>query len=301
MIRAAIDCGTNTVRLLVRDDERVVLRAERIVRLGQGVDATRAFHPDSLARTFAAVDEYADLIAAHGATLLRFAATSAARDVRDTSELDAGVRARLGVGVDVLSGAEEARLTFLGALSAGPIEGPVMVTDIGGGSTEVVVGDADGTIRSAHSLDMGAVRLRERFLPSDPPTAAEVASGRAYADSLLDGLDVDWGSVRTWIGVAGTFTTLAAVALDLPAYDPAAVTGTLVDSAARDAVLDRCLTRPVAELVGPLIPPLRAEVIAGGALVLTALADRLDGRDVLVRDADLLDGLVVERDVPVSR
>lgn len=301
--RAAVDCGTNTVRLLVVDaGGRVLAREERIVRLGQGVDATGGFAPEALARTFAALDEYAALADRLGARFVRFGATSAARDVRDVSELVDGVRARLGVPAEVLSGDEEARLTFAGALTGARVAGPVLVTDIGGGSTEVVLGDADGTPTRARSLDVGAVRLRERFLPSDPPTAGEVAAARAYVDGLLEdrdlGLDGAGGGPATWIGVAGTFTTLAALALRLPAYDPAAVDGTSIGADDLRRLAERCLRTPVADLVGPVVARARAEVIAGGAVVLAALTDRLGERSVLVREADLLDGLVRTADAP---
>lgn len=248
--RAAIDCGTNTIRLLVADGDRTLVRAERIVRLGEGVDATGVLAPAALARTFAAVDEYAALIVAHGAATVRFAATSAARDARNAHELDAGVRARLGTAVEVLTGDREARLSFLGAVAGAGMAGPVLVTDIGGGSTELVVGDPDGTVAWARSLNIGAVRLRERFLPSDPPAPGEVAAARAYADRLLDALDLPWGDIATWVGVAGTFTTAAALELGLPAYDPARVDRAHLDPSAVERLVAHCLTTPVAAWSG---------------------------------------------------
>ena len=179
---AVIDCGTNTIRLLVADagpdgTPAEVVRDLRLVRLGQGVDATRTFHPDALTRTFAAIDDYAARLHELGVDRVRFLATSAARDVTNRHELFEGVRRRLGIDVEVIAGDEEARLAYLGALSGGRVaSGPVLVMDVGGGSTELILGDLDGTIRAARSLDVGSVRIRERLLHGDPPTAAEIAA-----------------------------------------------------------------------------------------------------------------------------
>jgi exopolyphosphatase/guanosine-5'-triphosphate,3'-diphosphate pyrophosphatase len=207
---AVIDCGTNTIRLLVADPGPGMSLSEvdrrlELVRLGQGVDATRRFHPDALARTFAAVDTYAARIRELGVGQVRFLATSAARDVSNRDEFFDGVRDRLGVDVDVISGDEEARLSFLGALSGGPVAvGPVLVMDVGGGSTELILGDLDGTVRVACSLDMGSVRIRERFLAGDPPTAAEVGAARAFVDQLLDSSGIPLAKAATWMTVRET-------------------------------------------------------------------------------------------------
>ena len=185
---AAIDCGTNTIKLLIGDLPDVAVREMRMVRLGQGVDATGRLADEALARTFAAIDEYAALIAAHDVDRVRFCATSASRDAENSAVFVAGVRARLGVEPEVVSGDEEAALSFDGAvrnLRHTPAE-PVLVVDIGGGSTELVLGTTSGGPDAAVSLDIGSVRLHERHLRSDPPTADEVAACVAAIDSQLD-------------------------------------------------------------------------------------------------------------------
>ena len=222
---AAIDCGTNTIKLLIGELPDVAVREMRMVRLGQGVDRTGRLADEALERTFAAIDEYAALIAAHGVPpeRIRFCATSATRDAANGDVFAAGVRQRLGVAPEVISGAEEAALAFDGAVRnlRTPPETPVLVVDIGGGSTELILGtDAP---ESAHSMDIGSVRLHERHLHSDPPTADEVAACVADIDAHLDACPVDVPRAATVVGVAGTVTTVAAAVLDLPAYDPDAI------------------------------------------------------------------------------
>lgn len=181
---AGIDCGTNSIRLLIADvDDRGVLsdvvRRMEIVRLGQGVDKTGRFDTQALERTLAAVDDYAGQIAEHGCESVVFAATSATRDAENRDVFINGVRERLGVTPQVLSGEEEARTSFAGAISAlvSP-DAPLLAIDLGGGSTELVLGSADGTVLGAYSMDVGSVRMRERQMKSDPPTADEVAAAR---------------------------------------------------------------------------------------------------------------------------
>ena len=190
---AAIDCGTNSIRLLVAekgvDGSMVEIdRRLQLVRLGQGVDATGEFHPDALARTFAAIDDHAAVIREFGCEKVRFVATSAARDARNRDAFFEGVRSRLGVDAEIIPGTEEAELSFQGAIGGvGASQGPVLVMDIGGGSTELITGSTSGAISHAISLNVGSVRLKERFLHSDPATEEEIDEAAAFIDGLLDG------------------------------------------------------------------------------------------------------------------
>jgi exopolyphosphatase / guanosine-5'-triphosphate,3'-diphosphate pyrophosphatase len=298
---AVIDCGTNTIRLLVADSGagntlREVDRRLELVRLGQGVDATHRFHPDALARTFEAVDAYAARIRDLDVDRVRFLATSAARDVSNRDEFFSGVRDRLGVDVDVISGDEEARLSFLGALSGGLVEaGPVLVMDVGGGSTELILGDVNGSVRVARSLDMGSVRIRERFLAGDPPTAGEIATARDFVDELLDSSGVPIGEAGTWIGVAGTSTSLSAISQGLVAYDRVRVHNSTVEVAEIDRLCEELLATPVADIMAayPMLQRLRAEVICAGALIVARVAARV-GEAMTVRETDILDGATLE-------
>ena len=295
---AAIDCGTNSVRLLVAAGPAQapveLERTLRITRLGQGVDATGEFHPDALARTFAACDEYAAVLAAHGVGRLRFVATSAARAAGNGEEFSAGVRARLGVDPEVISGAEEAQLSFDGARGASPEAAPpALVVDIGGGSTELVLGASGQPVRGT-SLDIGSVRLRERFLASDPPTAEQVAGATAHVDALLDASGIDLAAARTWIGVGGTATSLSAIVQGLETYDRARVHGSTVTRADLTALADRLLGSTVAEvLIIPTMVPGRADVICAGALICARVAARV-GVDLTVSESDILDGVVAQ-------
>lgn len=294
---AAIDCGTNSVRLLAAeasDDGLTELARDlRLTRLGQGVDATGEFHPDALARTFAACDDYAAEVRRLGVARLRFVATSAARDARNREAFFEGVRARLGVEAEVISGAEEAELSFTGALTAIPdAAAPALVMDIGGGSTELVLGSGDGILRGI-SLDMGSVRLRERFLPGDPPSGGEITEALDYCDDLLDASGIDFGAARTWFGVGGTATSLSAIAQGLDAYDRARVHGSTLARTDLSALAARLLTTPVAEVLRiPTMQPGRADVICAGALICARVGERL-GVDLTVSEADILDGLVL--------
>lgn len=295
---AAIDCGTNSIRLLICEDApggpREVYRRLELVRLGQGVDATGAFHPDALARTFAAIEGFASVIADAGVERLRFVATSAARDVENRAEFERGVRDRLGVEVEVISGAEEARLSFAGALAVlEDAPEPVLVTDIGGGSTELVLGKVDGTVTAARSLDVGSVRLRERLLRSDPIHPDERRAAEAHIDLLLARCDVPVAEAATWIGVAGTMTSMAALWLGLEEYDRSRVHGARLTSEQIAEITDRLVTTRVADLVGPMLPPLRAQVIAAGAVVCSRIATRC-GVDLIVSETDILDAVAHE-------
>lgn len=299
---AGIDCGTNSIRLLIADgapgldaELSEVVRELEIVRLGQGVDATGAFHPDALARTFAAVDTYAALITDQQCDAVRFVATSAARDATNGAEFFSGIRARLGVPAEVISGAEEARLSFRGAVHGLPhdqVTDPVLVMDIGGGSTELVLGGTAGITQSA-SLDIGSVRLTERFARHDPPTADELAAAADLVDSLLDGCGVDLTGVATWIGVAGTATSLSAINQGLQTYDRKLVHGSRLTRERLAQLTTEISGRTSADRVEAYaLHPGRADVIPFGALIADRVADRV-GADLLISETDILDGIVL--------
>jgi exopolyphosphatase/guanosine-5'-triphosphate,3'-diphosphate pyrophosphatase len=300
---AAIDCGTNSLRLLVADLDVEAGRAEEIerrttiVRLGEGVDRTGRFAEAALERTFAALDDYARVVSELGATRVRMVATSAARDVDNRAAFVAGVQARIGVEPDVVSGDVEARLAFEGTIrglaGSAVVAEPVLVLDIGGGSTELVTAApmrSDGVL--GRSLDIGSVRLTERFLAGDPPTPAEVGRTTSHVAAALDGLDPDLLQVGTLVGVDGTIRTVAAVALDLPTYDKRRLhLARLSGSQVRD-VRDRLLAMTVVRRREiPSMNPGRADVIAAGAIVLAAVMDRLGVDEVLVSRHDILDGI----------
>jgi exopolyphosphatase / guanosine-5'-triphosphate,3'-diphosphate pyrophosphatase len=300
---AAIDCGTNSLRLLVAEDDgagglRDVDRRMEIVRLGQGVDATGRFADDALERTFAVCDTYASLVRDLGVRRLRFCATSAARDARNGDVFMAGVRARLGVWPEVVSGDEEAALAFDGAtrdLDAAVFPPPYLVVDIGGGSTEFVLGDGHGRVRAAESVDIGSVRMTERHLVGDPPSAGEVERADADVDGVLDRLGVPLGEARTLVGVAGTITTVAAMVLDLPAYEPARIHHARIglDGVAEARRRLLAMTRDERRAL-PFMHPGRADVIGAGALILDRVAHRAGGlerAEVLVSERDVLDGI----------
>ncbi|ADB34699.1 Ppx/GppA phosphatase [Kribbella flavida DSM 17836] len=299
---AAVDCGTNSIRLLVADvsDGQLteVDRRMTIVRLGQGVDATGAFAPEALERVFAAAEDFATVIQAAGAARIRFVATSAARDVSNRDEFFAGIRDRVGVDPDIISGDEEAALSFRGAtagLAGLEIPGPYLVADIGGGSTEVVLGDASGVL-GAESLDMGSVRMTERHFADDPATIEQMAAATKDVDDLLDATSVPLDQARSLIGVAGTVTTVAAVALKLTEYDPGKIHHARI---AGDLLLDTTSwlmgSTRIQRTVVPAIHPGRVDVIGAGALILQRLYDRLTltHDEVVVSEHDILDGVAL--------
>jgi exopolyphosphatase / guanosine-5'-triphosphate,3'-diphosphate pyrophosphatase len=298
---AAVDCGTNTIKLLVADldpeagTEHELVREMRMVRLGQDVDRTGRLADEALERTFAAVDEYARLVAAHDVEAIRFCATSAARDVDNGDEFAAGVEARLGVRPEVVSGDEEAQLSYDGAtrgLAGRDLPAPFLVVDIGGGSTELILGDGHGHVRSARSLDIGSVRMTERHLRSDPPTRDEIAAAAGEVAAAIAGSDVPLGEARTVIGVAGTITTVAAGVLDLKKYDRAAIDQAVLTVSDVHALTDRLLGMSVEERRGlPYMHPGRADVIGAGALILDEVLRRASVDTLLVSEADILDGI----------
>jgi len=298
---AAVDCGTNTIKLLVADLDRAsggqetLVREMRIVRLGQGVDATGRLTDEALARVFTACEEYASLVAAHDVSALRFVATSAARDAENSADFTAGVRQRLGVSPEVVSGDVEAQLTFDGATRSLPaVDPPVAVLDIGGGSTELIVGDAHGRVRAARSLDIGSVRLTERLMPSDPPASGEVTAAIRVVDQALDTLpsyDVHVGDAATLVGVAGTVTTMAVLLLGLRTWDHDRVHHSRFPLADVQDLAARVLAMAVAEREAIGVPAGRSDVIGAGALILDRVLRRCRAETLTVSDADILDGI----------
>lgn len=289
---AAVDCGTNTIKLLITGPDGELVREMRMVRLGQDVDRTGRLADEALQRAFAAIDEYAVLLREHGVERLRFCATSATRDAANAADFTAGVRERLGVEPEVVSGTEEAALAFAGAvrnLAEQPVT-PVLVVDVGGGSTELVLGSTD--VEAAHSMDIGSVRLHERHVRCDPPTAAEVAAVLADVDAALDACPVDPAAAATVVGVAGTVTTIAAGVLDLAAYDRAAIDQAVLAVDDVRALVDRLVAMPRAErLALPWMHPGRADVIDAGALILVRVLERSGADRLVVSESDILDGI----------
>ncbi|MGJ0558382.1 Ppx/GppA phosphatase family protein [Methylocystis sp.] len=296
---AAFDCGTNSLRLLIADLDTATaeavehVREMRIVRLGQGVDRTGRISAESMERAFTALDEYAMLVAEYAPDVIRFCATSAARDAENAAEFTAAVRSRIGVEVEVIDGDAEARASYDGATRAlRDAAAPILVLDIGGGSTELVLGGADGTVSVAHSLDIGSVRLTERHLRDDPPTQAQVDAVRADIDAALDDCRVAPALARTVVGVAGTVTTVAAGVLELPAYDRNKVHLAVLDRVAVQERIDALVAMTVAErrALGYMHPG-RADVIAAGALILERILLRTVVGTVTVSESDILDGI----------
>jgi exopolyphosphatase/guanosine-5'-triphosphate,3'-diphosphate pyrophosphatase len=337
---AVVDCGTNSLRLLLADVDpgraelTDVARRMEIVRLGQGVDKTGRLAPEALARTIAVLSDYAGIIARSGAQAVRMVATSASRDADNAAEFVRLVKEVLGVAPEVLTGAEEAVLSFTGAtveLTAGPDGGPFLVTDIGGGSTEFVLGavlaggttpqdppDPGGThpprpplggtypprpplggaypskSPRAISVNVGCVRMTERHLHGDPPTGLQVAAAIADIDAALDTVaaTVPVRQASTLIGLAGSVTTVAAIAMGLPAYDAARIHHARVSAADVHAVTRGLLaqTRTDRAAIGVMHPG-RVDVIGGGALVLDRLMERFGFGEVLVSEHDILDGM----------
>lgn len=304
---AAIDCGTNSIRLLVADadpatGELIELdRRMEIVRLGQGVDRTGRLAPDALERTFAACRRYAAVIKEHGAEKLRFVATSASRDAENREEFVRGVLDILGVEPEVISGDQEAEFSFEGATRelAGRdhLAKPYLVVDIGGGSTEFVVGD--DRVLAARSVDIGCVRMTERHLVrdgvvTDPPTPAQITAIRADIDAALDLAEesVPLTEAATLVGLAGTVTTVAAIALGLQEYDSEAIHHSRISFEQVQEITGRLVTSTHAERAAiPAMHPGRVDVITSGALVLLAVMKRTGAREVVVSEHDILDGI----------
>ena len=301
---AAIDCGTNSVRLLVADvDGRAgtltdIDRRMEIVRLGQGVDRTGAFAPEALQRTLAVLRDYAALIERYAAPAVRFVATSATRDASNRDEFVSGVRDILGVEPEVVTGAEEAALSFAGATrelgEGADLVRPFLVVDIGGGSTEFILGDPAAGATAARSVDVGCVRLTERHLHGDPPTGEQVAAAEADVEAALAlaAESVPLDEARTLVGLAGSVTTVAAIALRLPAYLPERIHHARIGANEVCETADRLLAMTRAERAAlPVMHPGRVDVIGAGALVLATIVDRLAFSEVVVSEHDILDGI----------
>ncbi|MFE9845672.1 Ppx/GppA phosphatase family protein [Streptomyces goshikiensis] len=307
---AAIDCGTNSIRLLVADcdpgtGELVELdRRMLVVRLGQGVDKTGRLAPEALERTFAACREYAAVIRELGAQKVRFVATSASRDAENRDDFVRGVLEILGVEPEVISGDLEAEFSFTGATreltGATHLERPFLVVDIGGGSTEFVVGEEH--VRAARSVDVGCVRMTERHLVTDgvvtdPPTREQIAAIRADVEAALDlaAEAVPLAEARTLVGLAGSVTTVAAIALGLSEYDSSAIHHARIPYEKVREVSERMLTATHAERAAiPVMHPGRVDVIGAGALVLLAVMERVGASEVVVSEHDILDGIAIK-------
>ncbi|MEU1788046.1 Ppx/GppA phosphatase family protein [Streptomyces sparsogenes] len=304
---AAVDCGTNSIRLLVADADPATGRIDeldrrmRIVRLGQGVDRTGRLAPEALERTFAACREYAEVIGGLGAERVRFVATSASRDAENREEFVRGVVGILGVEPEVISGDQEAEFSFTGAtkelIDRQGLARPYLVVDIGGGSTEFVVGD--GQVRAARSVDIGCVRMTERHLVvdgriSDPPAPGRIAAIRADIERALDLVEetVPIREAGSLIGLAGSVTTVAGIALGLPEYDSAAIHHARVPLEQVRAITDKLIGSTHAERAAiPVMHEGRVDVIASGALVLLTIMERIGAREVVVSEHDILDGI----------
>ncbi len=296
---AAIDCGTNSLRLLVADVDVAtgtladLHRQMEIVRLGEGVDRTGRLAPQALARTFAVCDRYAATMRDLGAQQVRFVATSASRDAENRDEFVQGVLARIGVEPEVVTGDEEARLSFTGA-TRGLVgaEPPYLVVDIGGGSTEFVLGTTEPV--AALSVDVGCVRLTERHLHADPPPRDQVDALVADVDAAIARAAevVPLGEARTLVGLAGSVTTLTAVALGQQEYDATAIHGTRLPAHDVAEWSDRLLAMSHDERSRiPVIHPGRVDVLNAGVLVLRRILDRTGLPEVLVSEHDILDGI----------
>ncbi|WP_326796267.1 Ppx/GppA family phosphatase [Streptomyces sp. NBC_01808] len=297
---AAVDCGTNSIRLLVADvdtrsgEVKDLDRRMEIVRLGQGVDRTGRLAPEALERTFAACRRYAEIIERLGAVRTRFVATSASRDAENREDFARGVEEILRVRPEVITGDEEAALAFTGATKelSGRVPGPYLVVDIGGGSTEFVAGTDD--VAAARSVDIGCVRLTERHHFADPPTPAQIEAAKADIAAALDTAEaaVPLRDTATLVGLAGSVTTVAGIAMDLPAYDTMALHHARVPVARIRDITNSLLKATHEERAAiPVMHPGRVDVIAAGALVLLSVMERTGAPEVIVSEHDILDGI----------
>jgi exopolyphosphatase / guanosine-5'-triphosphate,3'-diphosphate pyrophosphatase len=292
---AAIDCGTNSIRLLVADrgdgELTDLVRRMEIVRLGQGVDRTGRLAPEAIERTRVALADYAAQIRDLGATKVRMVATSATRDAENSADFRAMVRATLGTDAEVVSGDEEARLSFTGAVRGLP-PARYLVVDIGGGSTEFVSGTS--TVDSAISVDIGCVRMTERHLRDDPPTAAQLAAATVDIEAAVDKALAVVGDARdaTLVGLAGTVTTVVAIALGLPHYDSARIHHSRVSTTEVARVTAELLAMTHQQrLALPVMHPGRADVIGAGSLILRTVLQRSGASGVVASEHDILDGI----------
>lgn len=290
---AGIDIGTNSVRILILDASgRELFRQMEITRLGQGVDQTRRLHPEAVARTLSVLRSFGEHLQRLNVSKVRATATSAARDASNSQEFFDAVEEAIGHRPELLSGSEEARLSFAGATAQMPQQlGPFMIFDIGGGSTEFAFG-------SAHperflSVDMGGVRITERFLTTDPPTETEVGAARRHVRELLREVEAHMHGVqaRTWLGLAGTVTAFAARAAGLSHYDAAVTHGYILTAAHIHRFTHQLLHTPLERRKELLVEPKRAAMIVGGAVVLSEIIDAFHLDVVRTSETDILDGL----------
>lgn len=302
---AAVDCGTNSLRLLIveydGENVREILRTMEIVRLGQGVDATGELNPEAIARVEDVLGTYVEMMQTHQVAHVRMVATSATRDARNREEffaMTSRVLGRIvpGAQAEVISGDEEARLSFAGAVSdLDPADGPFCVIDLGGGSTEFVVGTADGEILGAHSAQMGCVRLSERILRQDPPSPTELEIAREFVAERMRqvALLVPLEKATTFVGCAGTFTTLAALALGLEEYSPQAIHNShLRFDAFRVLINEQIAVTAAQRRANPVVHPGRADVLAGGCVVVEGIMDAVPAEEFVISEKDILDGII---------
>ncbi|AIG63897.1 exopolyphosphatase [Corynebacterium atypicum] len=307
---AAVDCGTNSIRLLIaavdpRGRVRDVHREMRIVRLGEGVDATGKLGEEALARTRDALEDYVALMVSEGVEKVRMVATSATRDAANRAEFFAMTSELLGkvqpgVSAEAITGEEEAALSFAGAIAdLDQHAGPFCVVDLGGGSTEFVVGDAEHGVKSAISTQMGCVRLTERIMRADPATATEVEIARDYVRGQLSNViaALPMGEVRTVVGCAGTFTTLSALAQGLEAYDAASIHGSELNFSALRLITSALIEEPASgRAANPVIHPGRADVIGSGSVIVEEIMDMAEqythAHSFVVSEKDILDGMI---------
>jgi exopolyphosphatase/guanosine-5'-triphosphate,3'-diphosphate pyrophosphatase len=292
---AAVDCGTNSTRLLVSDGRQSFERLMRITRLGQGVDEHGRLAPEAIERTVAVLREYREVIDRLGATSVRATATSAARDAANREDFFVAAEAALGVRPELLPGDEEGRLAFSGAVrELDPDDGPFLVVDIGGGSTEFIVGTTEA--EGVATTDMGCVRITEKFLDSDPPAPEELANAIGVVRDILDDVEREVPAVRDarrMVGLAGTVSTMAAVEIGLPVYDRDRIHHFVLTHDAAEDVFRTLATEPRARRIfNPGLEEARADVIVGGAVILVTIMRTWGISECLVSEADILDGLV---------
>ncbi|NDI24178.1 MAG: Ppx/GppA family phosphatase [Actinobacteria bacterium] len=294
---AAIDCGTNSIRLLIADVDsgnfREIYRTMEIVRLGQGVDKNKEFHPDAIERTLTATRNFSSEIARRGVTKIRFCATSATRDAKNRDLFIDGVHTILGVKPEVISGVEEAHLSFIGATrELHHSDSPFLVIDIGGGSTEFVFGDSE--VRAAKSQNIGCVRMSERHFTSAPPSKSEIDAATADIDQAIKDAakEVPITEARSLVAVAGTATTVAAAALGLEAYDRNAIHVSRISASATHHISQTFLSKTRSELAAlGYMHPGRVDVIAAGSLVLDRVMFHTGADEFIASESDILDGM----------
>ena len=299
---AAIDCGTNSTRLLIAErsaDPRgftILDRRMRITRLGQGVNASKLLAPEAIDRTAAVLREYRTAMDEHGIEQVRVTATSAARDAANREDFFVVAKEIVGVEPELLSGADEARLSFRGATAElDPARGPFLVVDIGGGSTEFIAGTDQPD--AALSVDVGCVRITEQELHHDPPLAEELSIALSIIDAHLDDVDREVpgaADARTFVGLAGTITTVAAVEIGLPDYDRDRIHHFELTRSAAEDVFRTLATEALHDRrANPGLEPARSDVIVGGCCVLVAIFRHWGFETCLVSEADILDGLAL--------